>query len=172
MIGPFENIDIVVGNLLDELGISTKLSEIKIFLCWPEIVGDKISSMAQPVKFENGVLKVNCVDSIWAYELNSMKKDILSRLLKESGVNELKNIQFRQGRIEYNKRKKWKKSSILKNSQVAKCFATDEKIDFAQRAKRLLEIEDKRVAEGWIKCKKCGILVENGDICKFCKLKM
>jgi predicted nucleic acid-binding Zn ribbon protein len=49
-------------------------------LAWPEAVGERIASVAEPVSERDGLVTVTCTSAVWAQELDLMAADLLRRL--------------------------------------------------------------------------------------------
>jgi predicted nucleic acid-binding Zn ribbon protein len=47
---------------------------------WPDAVGEAIAREAQPVSERDGVVTIACSSSVWAAELDLMKRDLQARL--------------------------------------------------------------------------------------------
>ncbi len=65
---------------------------LKISQKWTSIIGEALSSICMPSFFLNGVLTINVIDSIWAYEISMKKLSIFENIKKETNiiVNELR----------------------------------------------------------------------------------
>jgi len=69
-----------ISNIIDAFGINDKLNEIKIAEVWKECVGESISRFAVPIGIKNHKLMVNVENSVWRFELNNHKEDIIKKL--------------------------------------------------------------------------------------------
>lgn len=69
-----------IGNIIDAFGINDKLNEIKIIEVWKECVGESISRFAVPIGIKNHKLMVNVENSVWRFELNNHKEDIIKKI--------------------------------------------------------------------------------------------
>ena len=61
------------------------------FAFWYEVVGEKISEIAVPVKNKNGVLFIKVEDPIWRFELSRRKEELLPKInerIKKSKIKE------------------------------------------------------------------------------------
>ena len=62
------------------------------FTFWYEVVGEKISEIAVPVKNKNGVLFIKVDDPIWRFELSRRKDELIPEInerLKKSVIKEI-----------------------------------------------------------------------------------
>lgn len=64
------------------------------FIFWEEVVGEKISKVAVPVKNKNGVLFVKVEDSIWRFELSRRKEELLIKINEHLKKNTIREIVF------------------------------------------------------------------------------
>lgn len=64
------------------------------FPFWEDVVGEKIASVAVPVKNKKGVLLVKVSDSIWRFELTRRKAEIISKVNEHLKKNSIKDIVF------------------------------------------------------------------------------
>jgi predicted nucleic acid-binding Zn ribbon protein len=74
--------------------------EIRVFGEWPKAVGAEISRQAIPKFFRNGILFVETRHPVWTMELTGKRHVIKKRLNEALGSEVVRDIQFRQGRIE------------------------------------------------------------------------
>jgi predicted nucleic acid-binding Zn ribbon protein len=47
---------------------------------WPQVVGDTIAAVAEPVAERDGVITIRCQSATWAEELSLMEAELLARL--------------------------------------------------------------------------------------------
>jgi predicted nucleic acid-binding Zn ribbon protein len=52
---------------------------------WSGAVGERIAAVATPVSERSGTLTIECVDPVWAQELDLMQGQLLERLREELG---------------------------------------------------------------------------------------
>jgi predicted nucleic acid-binding Zn ribbon protein len=63
---------------------------------WEGLVGPAIARVAQPTSEREGVVTIECTDSIWAEELNLMREDLLQRIREALGEQAPAEIRFRR----------------------------------------------------------------------------
>jgi predicted nucleic acid-binding Zn ribbon protein len=80
---------------LKEYGLEEKARRYSIITSWSEIVGEKVASVSAPLKLENGILNVKVTDSAWRYELQMRKREILSKIAREYGPDEVVDIRWK-----------------------------------------------------------------------------
>jgi predicted nucleic acid-binding Zn ribbon protein len=59
------------------LGWDQSLAEAKMFVEWPELVGEGVADHAQPVGINNGQLVIQASSSAWATQLRLMRHELL-----------------------------------------------------------------------------------------------
>ena len=62
---------------------------------WTELVGERISAVAQPVSERGGEVTIDCSDSVWAQELDLMQGQLLTRLQERLGESAPQSLRFR-----------------------------------------------------------------------------
>jgi predicted nucleic acid-binding Zn ribbon protein len=65
---------------------------------WSQAVGERVAAVATPVSERAGTLTVECVDGVWAQELDLMQDQLLERLRDELGDRAPAALRFRLGR--------------------------------------------------------------------------
>jgi predicted nucleic acid-binding Zn ribbon protein len=62
---------------------------------WPGAVGERLAAVAAPVSERDGTLTIECVDAVWAQELDLMQSTLLDKLRSEVGEQAPKALRFR-----------------------------------------------------------------------------
>ncbi len=62
---------------------------------WKELVGARLAAAAQPVGERGGTLTIECVDAVWAQELDLMQEQLLGRLQEALGERAPEALRFR-----------------------------------------------------------------------------
>jgi predicted nucleic acid-binding Zn ribbon protein len=62
---------------------------------WTQVVGERLAAAAQPVSERAGTLTVECVDGVWAQELDLMQERLLERLREALGERAPDALRFR-----------------------------------------------------------------------------
>jgi predicted nucleic acid-binding Zn ribbon protein len=62
---------------------------------WRELVGEQLAAVATPVSERAGTLTIECVDGVWAQELDLMQDQLLERLRGALGERSPKALKFR-----------------------------------------------------------------------------
>jgi predicted nucleic acid-binding Zn ribbon protein len=87
-------IGIVLDELVNSLGIKTKLKEYDAIIYWDSVVGKQIAKMATATRVTKGVLFVHVKTSTWRNELTLRKKEIIDKLNTVVGLDAVKDIKF------------------------------------------------------------------------------
>ncbi|MBS1863695.1 MAG: DUF721 domain-containing protein [Actinobacteria bacterium] len=62
---------------------------------WSEALGERLAAVATPVSERAGTLTVDCVDGVWAQELDLMQGQLLERLRGRLGERAPAALRFR-----------------------------------------------------------------------------
>ena len=84
----------VLDELIDALGIRSKLREQGVFSMWDGAVGERIAQIAQPTRIVRGTLFVSVKSGVWRNELNMRKQEIVRRLNETLAEEIVKDIKF------------------------------------------------------------------------------
>lgn len=90
----------LLSQFLQQSGLAVKLHAYEALLVWDEVVGRQIAVHAQPTKIRDGILEVRVDQAAWMQQLQLMKPKILIRLNERLGGEVLKDIFWRQGKVE------------------------------------------------------------------------
>jgi predicted nucleic acid-binding Zn ribbon protein len=80
--------------------LSERYSEIPevqegiVRIAWNYCVGEKIRKVSEPIRFEEGILRVRVAHPQWQVTLDGMKPEIIARINKYIRKNLLKDVQF------------------------------------------------------------------------------
>lgn len=88
-------IDRVLSSVLQELGIGSRIRQLKVLDVWAEAVGEQIAKVTSPDRIERGKLIVRVKRAPWRNELVFLKKDIIGKLNHVLGEDIVKDIIFR-----------------------------------------------------------------------------
>jgi predicted nucleic acid-binding Zn ribbon protein len=80
----------------DRLAPKTGLAAVQA--AWSAALGDRLAEVATPVSERSGTLTVECVDAVWAQELDLMQEQLLQRLREELGERAPEALRFRVAR--------------------------------------------------------------------------
>jgi predicted nucleic acid-binding Zn ribbon protein len=78
---------------LDRVAPKTPLAAVQA--TWASTAGEQLAAVAVPVSERNGIVTIECVDTVWAQELDLMQEALLRRLRAEVGEQAPKALRFR-----------------------------------------------------------------------------
>ncbi|TMK58244.1 MAG: DUF721 domain-containing protein [Actinobacteria bacterium] len=78
---------------LQKVAPQTPLAAVQA--AWANAVGEQLANRATPVAERAGTVTVECVDAIWAQELDLMQETLLERLREELGEQAPEALRFR-----------------------------------------------------------------------------
>lgn len=76
-----------------------RLSEYRLQMAWPKIVGPLIAKRTSPLKLIRKTLYVNVSSQTWMTELQYQKNDIIEKIKQEIAVDLVSDIIFRFGSL-------------------------------------------------------------------------
>ena len=71
----------------------TRLAAVQA--AWDGALGGQLAARAEPVSERAGTLMIECIDAVWAQELDLMQDQLLSRLRSELGELAPTSLRFR-----------------------------------------------------------------------------
>ena len=80
----------------DQVAPKTSLAGVQA--AWSTALGERLAEVATPVSERAGTLTVECVDGVWAQELDLMQEQLLQRLREELGERAPEALRFRVAR--------------------------------------------------------------------------
>jgi predicted nucleic acid-binding Zn ribbon protein len=87
--------DQLLPNTLKEFGMEKKAKSYSVLTNWSEIVGEQVAAVTVAESVERGVLNVRVTNTVWRYELTMRKREILSKLAKAYGADEITDIRWK-----------------------------------------------------------------------------
>ena len=66
---------------------------------WENIVSRKAASYTKPILIRNKVLLLHVANSAWMHQLTLNKRAIVSEIQEIAGVDQIKDIRFKIGRV-------------------------------------------------------------------------
>ena len=87
----------VVGDTLKRLGLRNRFDEEKILRAWNSIVGDFVARNSRPIEVKRKILFVQVIQPAVHYSLDRMKGEILAKVQKEFGAENIRDLKFRVG---------------------------------------------------------------------------
>lgn len=78
---------------LQQVAPKTPLAAVQA--AWESAVGKQLAAVATPASERDGTLTIECVDAVWAQELDLMQETLLQRLRDEVGERAPQALRFR-----------------------------------------------------------------------------
>lgn len=97
--GPLVSFGTILSGLAKQLGLETRLVELRIQQQWSAIVGEPIGSHTWPSQIRFHKLYLLVENSVWLQQLTFLKPALLAKLNAEAGSELLTDIVLRVGEI-------------------------------------------------------------------------
>ncbi len=78
---------------LHQVAPQTPLAAVQA--AWANAVGEQLAARATPVSERDGTVTVECVDAVWAQELDLMQGTLIERLREQVGEQAPEALRFR-----------------------------------------------------------------------------
>jgi predicted nucleic acid-binding Zn ribbon protein len=89
-----EPIGKILAELIEKLGIASKMSEQRAVIEWAEIVGEKVAAHTRAVRVDKGRLFVEVDSPVWSQELTFMKRKIMREINRRIGREAIEHVHF------------------------------------------------------------------------------
>lgn len=96
---PLVSFGAILTGVAKQLGLETRLVEVRIQQQWPALVGEPIGSHTWPVQIRFHKLYLLVENSVWLQQLTFLKPALLAKLNAEAGSELLTDIILRVGEI-------------------------------------------------------------------------
>lgn len=87
----------LVDAAMKGMGLEQRFNEEQVFEAWGTLVNPFVAEHARPVALERKTLYIQVLHSAIHYELERMKGQILGKMQKEFGAENIRQIRFRLG---------------------------------------------------------------------------
>jgi predicted nucleic acid-binding Zn ribbon protein len=85
----------ILGKLLPQLGLDTRIKEADITAAWKGIVGEFIAQHSKPERLVAGTLHIRVIQPSVRYELDrTWKPEIIRKLREQFGEKVIRDIKF------------------------------------------------------------------------------
>jgi predicted nucleic acid-binding Zn ribbon protein len=85
-----------VASFLDNAGLAKRVAQASVVPEWPELVGEQIASLTEPISVSrDGTLFVSVLSSAWMNELSLMEPQLLEALNRKAGRPPVRRIHWR-----------------------------------------------------------------------------
>lgn len=85
---------LALDELINDLGIKSRLRECDAIECWEIVVGEHIAKMAMVTRISKGILYVKVNTSTLRNELVLRKRELITKLNTKVGECVVKDIKF------------------------------------------------------------------------------
>ncbi|MBO6574893.1 MAG: DUF721 domain-containing protein [Rhodothermales bacterium] len=85
----------LLGNVVEDLGLSTRLNETKVEETWRQLAGPQADRVTRRVRMKDGVLTVYLTDATWRHALHAQRKEWCTRLNVALDGEPVREIIFR-----------------------------------------------------------------------------
>ena len=90
--GKTQKLDELVGQVLKQLGLESKLKEYEVSEIWPEVVGGMIASRTKSVRVMDGKLFVSFTSAVVRNEIMMVKEGLIRALNEKVGKEVVKEM--------------------------------------------------------------------------------
>lgn len=140
----------LVKSGIERVGLKGAVQEKAAADIWDEVVGEKTASVTRIEQIRDGIIYVNCRDSMWAQELHFLRPIIIRKLNEKLGAEIIKEIRLSGKGFKKDTIRKEEKPVSNKDSKETKLSA----IELEKIAKAVEEIENPELAEKFAKALK------------------
>ena len=84
----------VLGDLTRQSGWDSQLAREDLVLQWEEVTGAEPARHARPVALDGGLLTVQCDSTAWAKNLQLMRGEIVTQLIRRFPEAGVENVRF------------------------------------------------------------------------------
>lgn len=182
--GSLLDLSAVVKDVLFRGELDTRVKEYTCIMVWDEVVGNQISSSAQPEFVRDGVMFVITKSSVWSNELTFYKKDMIANLNRRAGATVIRDLVFKVGKLP--KKKSAAGIGIQDKPNLEGIQLSEDELekiesvsagaegDASVFVKKLMitaaKLEKWKKSQGWTPCKKCGSLQRTSSgVCPVCE---
>ncbi|WP_259558130.1 DUF721 domain-containing protein [Brachybacterium sillae] len=88
-----QGIDVVLAQVLGNLGWTSGVSAGRVLEEWDEIVGDQLAAHCTPVSFEEGVLVLSATSSAWATQVRMIAPQLVTRIHEHIGASVVSEVK-------------------------------------------------------------------------------
>lgn len=131
-------------SLLPNLPIKEKLKEYRVISLWPKVVGEAIARRTEPTALLNKKLYVNVSSQTWVAELTYNKHEMIERLNREAGAEDITDIVLRLGSVDkgrFTKKKTSSKGSASKAADLDRILSKEELNEIDDTVRRVADTE-------------------------------
>jgi len=84
----------ILQKVLTEIGLEEPLRRTQALMIWSDVVGERISSVTEPLRLDRGRLFVKVESDVWRNELVYHKAEIVDQLNRRCGGPVVEDLIF------------------------------------------------------------------------------
>ena len=89
----------LLGQLLKRYKLEAGLRRGRVLSLWPEIAGEMLARLTEPLRLERGELLVRAESAALAHQLTYQREEFVRRYANQLGEGVVKNVRFIAGRL-------------------------------------------------------------------------
>ena len=89
----------LLGQLLKRYKLEAGLRRGRVLALWPEIAGEMLARLTEPLRLERGELLVRAESAALAHQLTYQREEFVRRYANQLGEGVVKNVRFIAGRL-------------------------------------------------------------------------
>ncbi len=89
----------LLGQLLKQYQLEAGLRRGRVLALWPEIAGEMLARLTEPLRLERGELLVRAESAALAHQLTYQREEFVRRYANRLGEEVVKNVRFIAGRV-------------------------------------------------------------------------
>lgn len=167
-----------IRKLFERQGLGEEFREQEPLLLWPQVAGEQMSRLTQPLRVRQGVLYVEAASHVIAQQLSLLKETYLRKLNELLGERRLVDLRFRVGQMrpQLVEPSEGEQLSLLDREELTRWLEGVEDPHLRETFERLvlavIKRDRARAAQGWSRCRRCGVHhAGEGEICYYCELE-
>jgi hypothetical protein len=168
-----------IQRIFEREGLGEEFKEQEPLLLWPQVVGEQMSKLTQPLRVRQGVLYIEAASHVVAQQLSLLKEAYLNRLNELLGEERLADLRFRVSRSLKtlpHEASEGEQLSLLERERLVRLLDELEDPHLREVFERLIlavaKRDQVRAAQGYKQCAVCGVHHDGqGEICYYCELE-
>jgi len=168
-----------IRRIFEREGLGEEFKEQEPLLLWPQVAGEQMSMLTQPLRVRQGVLYIEAASHVVAQQLTLFKEAYLKRLNELLGEERLADLRFRVSSSSKTippEASGGKQLSLLERERLMQLLDELEDPRLRELFERLIlavaKRDQVRAAQGQRRCAVCGVHHDGeGEICYYCELE-
>ena len=89
-----EHLGALLGAVVSDLGIATKLAECEVLLAWEEVAGAQLQHRCAPLRVVDARLELAVPSAAWRTQVSFAKEDLIRKLNERVGRTIIRDIKI------------------------------------------------------------------------------